>query len=432
MTIGVAEAIRAQLKAKNVADYEIYSKAVEELTITGKSGNFEQIETRLTTDHGLRVIADGRIGLTAMSEDGDPAQLVSDCLETAAYGKEARFRFPSHSYPATPFKPSTYSAQDAVAYLADLCAKLQPDIPLDQLNASASLTSRRVAVANSSGLDARYGKNKHVLSISAALKHSNQRIGRSVLATDTLEFPDQYLDDLKTLYKAQDNRIALPSGRYPVIFSPFALWSLLWRIQEGVSGYSLLYGLTPLKDKLNQAIFPESLTIYDNPGDSLLFDDEGTPTSKKAIIDKGVFRAFLFDLHTAAETGNEPTGNGFKRGFWTESVDTPVTTGFSQLEVAPGETTKQDMFATDGALLVEDIIGAHSGNIVQGQYSMGGSLCYWVEKGEIKGLVDDIMIAGNVYEDFKNISAISKEQYLTDGFTVPYVLFKELSVVGKG
>lgn len=45
------------------------------------------------------------------------------------------------------------------------------------------------------------------------------------------------------------------------------------------------------------------------------YDDEGVPTTKKFLVEKGVVKGFLYDLKTAAQAKAQPTGNGFKAGF---------------------------------------------------------------------------------------------------------------------
>lgn len=46
-------------------------------------------------------------------------------------------------------------------------------------------------------------------------------------------------------------------------------------------------------------------------------------------------------------------------------------------------------------------LGAHSGNIPNGDFSIGLSPGLYVENGEIVGHVKDSMVAGNIYEVMK-------------------------------
>ncbi len=60
----------------------------------------------------------------------------------------------------------------------------------------------------------------------------------------------------------------------------------------------------------------------------------------------------------------------------------------------------------DRGLILEGVLGAHSGNIPNGDYSVGVSTGLYVEGGEIRGRVTDTMVTGNVYETLSNVVAV--------------------------
>ena len=57
-------------------------------------------------------------------------------------------------------------------------------------------------------------------------------------------------------------------------------------------------------------------------------------------------------------------------------------------------------------VIVGGAMGAHSGNILNGEYSIGLAPGSYVENGVIAGRVKDAMVAGNVYETMQNVVAI--------------------------
>nr|WP_278244902.1 metallopeptidase TldD-related protein [Fervidicella metallireducens] len=87
-------------------------------------------------------------------------------------------------------------------------------------------------------------------------------------------------------------------------------------------------------------------------------------------------------------------------------------------------------------IYVDSVMGAHTGNMVAGECSLNISCGYLIENGRFTGKVMDAMVAGNIYETFKNISAMGTRLEPMDaifysiGYS-PAVLFKEISVVGK-
>lgn len=83
-------------------------------------------------------------------------------------------------------------------------------------------------------------------------------------------------------------------------------------------------------------------------------------------------------------------------------------------------------------LVVEFLIGAEQGNILNGDFSGNVLLGYKVERGEITGRVKDTMVSGNVYQVLKQIEAIGREARWVEGFLLtPSLYCTSLSVATK-
>ena len=64
------------------------------------------------------------------------------------------------------------------------------------------------------------------------------------------------------------------------------------------------------------------------------FDGEGVPHQKTPVIEKGVFKNFLYDNYSAKKDGKESTGNASRAGYLsTPSIDT------TNFHVMPGNKT---------------------------------------------------------------------------------------------
>ena len=83
-------------------------------------------------------------------------------------------------------------------------------------------------------------------------------------------------------------------------------------------------------------------------------------------------------------------------------------------------------------VVVAGVLGAHSGNILNGDYSIGLSPGLWVENGEIAGRVKDAMVAGNVYEDLKNVVALGDRQHAGFMGRFPALLLDGVSFATRG
>ncbi|MEM3088831.1 MAG: TldD/PmbA family protein, partial [Candidatus Bathyarchaeia archaeon] len=92
---------------------------------------------------------------------------------------------------------------------------------------------------------------------------------------------------------------------------------LLYAFIQGLRADNVQKQQSPLAGKLNQQIGSEGLTIVDDPHipgalGSKPFDDEGCPTRKTLVIEKGVLTSFLHNTYTANKAGVSSTGNALR------------------------------------------------------------------------------------------------------------------------
>ncbi|MBN2462193.1 MAG: TldD/PmbA family protein, partial [Dehalococcoidia bacterium] len=135
---------------------------------------------------------------------------------------------------------------------------------------------------------------------------------------------------------------------------------------------------------------------------------------------------FFYDLHTAALANTTSTGNGNRHG----GLPTPAP---SSLVIGSGDTSFEDMVRDiKEGLVVEFLIGAEQGNVLNGDFSGNVLLGYKVDGGEITGRVKDTMVYGNVYQVLKQIEAIGQESRWVEGFLLtPCLYCTSLSVATK-
>ena len=80
-------------------------------------------------------------------------------------------------------------------------------------------------------------------------------------------------------------------------------------------------------------------------------------------------------------------------------------------------------------LYVTELIGQGI-NYVTGDYSRG-AFGYWVENGEIQHAVEEITIAGNLAQMFKQISAVGADRLIRGGKETGSVLIEQMAVAGN-
>ena len=221
------------------------------------------------------------------------------------------------------------------------------------------------------------------------------------------------------------------SKKYKVLFAPDVFASLLNKCLISISGDNVNKNRSLLKDKLNQVIASKKLTVIEDPHCKKYpyfyrsFDDEGVATSKKAIIDKGVLKTFLYNIEAAKSANTTSTGNGY--GGSQIGVDT------SFVYVKPSKKTVDDLLKSiNNGIQITDVAGVHSGlNTISGDFSLQAS-GFRIENGKITTPVNLITIAGNLFDLLKNVVDVGNDSFLAlNGTLTPSVVVKNVAVSGK-
>ena len=157
------------------------------------------------------------------------------------------------------------------------------------------------------------------------------------------------------------------------------------------------------------------------------FDGEGVPHQKTSVIEKGVLKNFLYDNYSAQKDGVESTGNASRAGYLsTPGVDT------SNFRILPQNITSEQMIKEVGdGLIVYYLQGAHSSNPVSGEFSVVATPCWRIKNGEITHSCQGVMLAGNIFELLKNITAVGGNERQMGTLIAPWVMAENVRVIGK-
>ncbi|HPB48355.1 MAG TPA: metallopeptidase TldD-related protein, partial [Exilispira sp.] len=301
-----------------------------------------------------------------------------------------------------------------------------------QVNLEQGMVKEEIRILNSNGVDYSQKNSSYFLYPMVLYPGSYSSVMRA-FASKSLKNTDQnILDLLLNLYNSSNKQVCPPGGQMKVLFLPEAFYTIAWRMISALSSENAYYNISPIKDKIGSKIFSSMITAYDNPIDDTMpgsrsFDDEGTVTSKVMLIENGVLQSFYFDRKTAKKMGTKSTGNGYCREI--SRLPKPDVRNFT---IEAGALTIEQMIKSiDKGVIVPSVLGAHSGNIPNGDFSVGLSPGIYVENGEIVGHVNDSMVAGNIYDVLNKVIAIENEKHLASMGCFPAVLFDNINVVMK-
>ena len=293
--------------------------------------------------------------------------------------------------------------------------------------------SEGASVASQSGL-AVYGNSHGFVGGYPSTRHS---IGCSVLGQDdngmqrdhwyTVARDRADLEDAESVGRRAAARAVrrlggrrLGTRQVPVLFVPELARGVIGHFVAAVRGPALYRKASFLMDSLGRQIFPEYLTIREQPHlpkglGSAPFDAEGVATCNRDLVLNGILQGYVLDSYSARRLGMQTTGNAG---------------GVHNLTVEPGELGFEELLREMGTgLLVTELMG-HGINPVTGDYSRGAA-GFWVEGGEIRHPVEEITIAGNLKEMFSGIAAVGKDVDRRGNIRCGSLLIERMTLAGE-
>jgi PmbA protein len=205
----------------------------------------------------------------------------------------------------------------------------------------------------------------------------------------------------------------------PVLFEAPVALTLLGNFTHAVSGGALYRKSSFLLDSLGEQVFSPLVSISERPHDrkvfgSAPFDSEGVATHPRDVVANGVLQGYFLSSYSARKLGMQTTGNA----------------GGSHLLVMQGgdEDFASLVRRMGRGLVVTELLG-QGVNYVTGDYSRGAA-GYWVENGEIQHAVEEVTIAGNLRDIFRNIVAIGNDALPRGAKRCGSVLIERMTVAG--
>ena len=213
---------------------------------------------------------------------------------------------------------------------------------------------------------------------------------------------------------------SLSTRQCAVLYSAETASGLLASFIGAISGGNLYRKSSFLLNALDSQIFPEFIHIHEQPHligalGSAACDGEGVATKTRDIVSDGILRSYVLSTYSARKLGLQSTGNAG---------------GVHNLTIDSGTLDDQGMLKQlDTGLLVTELMG-QGVNMVTGDYSRGAA-GFWVENGEIQYPVEEITIAGNLKDMFKNIIAVGNDVDYRGNIRTGSILVERMSVAGE-
>ena len=206
----------------------------------------------------------------------------------------------------------------------------------------------------------------------------------------------------------------------PVIFAAEEASGLISSYLGAVRGGAQYRRSSFLLDSDGEQVFPEFVRIDERPllvrGQySSPFDREGVATRNRDLIKDGVVQGYILDSYAARRLKLQTTANAG---------------GTRNVFVSHGDDDLQALCRKMGkGLLITDMMG-HGTNMVTGDYSRGAA-GFWIENGEIQYPVEELTVAGNLKQMFKDIVAIGNDVDERGNIRCGSILVENMTVAGE-
>ena len=226
-----------------------------------------------------------------------------------------------------------------------------------------------------------------------------------------------YAREAARIAVAMANAEKCRGGRMPVIVAN-GFGGLIFHEACGHSleASSVSKEMSEFSGKLGQQIASPLVTLIDdgsikNAWGSLSVDDEGTPTRKNVLIEKGILKSYLVDRLNGKRMNAPITGSARRQNY-----RFAPTSRMTNTYIDGGETPADDIIAaTERGLYVRYINGG-SVNSATGDFNFASSESYLIENGRITVPLSGATLIGNGEQVLKSVDMVGNDPLIGEGF----------------
>lgn len=366
------------------------------------------IDSIFSTGLSLRIIKDNILGFSSTRNLRNRDVLIQNALNSMKGKIKVKYDFPLTNDLEQNKTNNLIYEEFSTEILVDECKRISKIFSErcdgnDFIYLVSSIDNIRIL--NSKGTDLSDIQINYWLQHGLLYPNSITGIYRSFVENKFIKLPENKLNEIIDIYN-RPRRTIKPSGKkLKVLFMPNGMRAFIMRIVSGINPENIYKKISPISNKFDKKIFSEKISIINDPNNAnypfyIWFDDEGIKTKFISIVENGVFKNTFFDLNYAKKFNKESTGNGF-RSYGIDHIPFPV---LKNITIKPGEKSLDEIIKSiDKGIILEMGLGAHSGNIPNGDFSIGVSSGFYVENGEILGRINNCLISGNIYNLLQNV-----------------------------
>lgn len=429
------EAILAEAARQGASACEVAVSAGQGLSTTVRQGEVETVEFNRDQGFGITLYVGQRKGSASTSATGEAAirETVAAALAIAKHASEdecaglADAALMARELPELDlYHPWSITPEQAVEQaLSCEAAAFAADARIKNADGTSLNTHQGCRVyGNSHGFIGGYASTRHSLSCVMIAEGEGQM--QRDYWYDVNRQGELLADAAGIGQRAAERAVSrlgarpVPTCEVPVLFAAELAGGLFSHLLAAISGGNLYRHSSFLEGALGQRLFPEWLSLDERPHlpralGSATFDGDGLATYAKPFVEKGELVSYVLGTYSGRKLGLPSTAN---------------SGGVHNLFVTHGDEDQQALIRRMGrGLLVTELMGQGL-NLVTGDYSRGAA-GFWVENGEIQFPVQEVTIAGNLRDMFRQIVAVGRDLERRGNICTGSVLIERMTVAGS-
>jgi PmbA protein len=434
--------------ARDNEQAEAYAEQTKQTTVRARDREVDSFSSSESRGVGVRLVLDGRMGY-AWAADPEPeeaAGLLEAARENATFATPDEANGLPHAAEAEPLPGLFREAQASLGPERKVSLALDLERVATETSPSVRRVEEaiygdavsRVSVASSAGLSAEFAGTDCWCMVVALAERDTEtqtghafRVAREIDDLDWAEAAREAAERGERMLGAKKPA----TERLPVILDPWAASSFLGVLAGSLSAEEVQKGRSLLADRVGEEVGSSLLSLVDDgrltdgPASSP-FDDEGVPTTRTVLVERGVLRGFLHNTETARREGTASTGNARRSSYRGVPGVSP-----SNLVVEAGSASPEDLLARAGrAVYVQDVSGVHSGaNPVSGEFSVGATGLR-VENGRLGEPLREMTVASTLLDMLTVVTAVGSDlRFFPGGGAIgtPTLLVGEMTIAGR-
>ena len=201
-----------------------------------------------------------------------------------------------------------------------------------------------------------------------------------------------------------------PAGEFPVVLAPGSGGVLIHEAcGHGLEADTLVKEASVYAGRTGERFASEAVTIVDDGSDvgtwgSFGVDDEGTPSQRTVLFDRGVLVGHMSDLRSAKKIGHPPTGNGRRQSY----AYLPIVR-MTNTYLLPGADDAQEIVKSVERGVYAATFSGGEVNPATGNFVFGMSEAYMITNGEIDYPIRGANLIGNGPQVLGAIEAIGDD-----------------------